>query len=838
MAFFGKIKTRLAPPRFGDDEQDRIADVLHISDGAVLIGLFVILLHRLVKSDFDLVPSISALSVALISALVLTHKGRLNWARAVSLWSILLFLLYQCYKDDGVHDISLFAFPGVLVMAALVFDRAYFLFYTGCIVVSVGLLGYLESTGVIHTPYSSATNSVRIFDLLAIFAITAVPIRLLADSFRKNFLRVRRNEEEIRARADQLRESEERYRTLFEGANDAIIIMNKDRFVECNEMTLKMFGCADRSDIVGHQPWEFSPACQPDGSDSGEKARRVIQSALLGTPQRFYWKHTRKDGVMFDAEVSLNRLESGSEFMMQALVRDVTERVRSEEALRESEERFRTLFENQGEGSGIVDEHERFVLCNPAAEAILGVPPGGLVGRSLHDFVTLEQWAMVQTQTSRRKDGNKSTYEMEVIRPDGKRRSLTVTATPRFQNGVYIGAFGIFRDTTEQKELQLELMQTQKIQSLGTLAGGIAHDFNNILGIILGFASKIQKGKRESGDLQDGLGAIKSAVGRGAALVQQILTFARRTDVSSRAMSVPDLVRELASMLQRTFPKVISLRVLIEEDVPIINADQTQIHQALLNLCVNARDAMPGGGEIVITVATAHRSALASKFPGVECDRYVRIGVADSGTGMDSETKARAFDPFFTTKDKGKGTGLGLSVVYGIVQTHHGFVDVESAVDHGSVFSLFLPALSHAGILEGTGGRNGVIPGGSETILVVEDEQLLQELVCSRLEAKGYRVLVAQDGQRAVEIYSDHKKEIALVFSDMGLPKLSGYDEFMKLKEINPKVRVILAGGFLEPELKSEMLKLGAKAFIQKPYEPDDILLVLRDVLDEEPSAD
>jgi PAS domain S-box-containing protein len=608
--------------------------------------------------------------------------------------------------------------------------------------------------------------------------------------------------------------------------------MSGDRFVECNEMTLKMFGCEERSEIVNHHPWEFSPARQPDGSDSREKAREVIQSASRGTPQRFYWKHTRKNGVMFDAEVSLNRLESGPEFMMQALVRDITERVRAEEALRESEERFRTLFENQGEGTGIVDQQECFILCNPAAEAILGVPPGGLVGRSLREFVTTEQWALVQSQTSQRKEGKKSTYEMEVLRPDGKRRSLTVTATPRFQNGSYVGAFGIFRDITEQKELQLELMQSQKIQSLGTLAGGIAHDFNNILGIILGYASKMEKGKPESPELNEGLGAIKHAVGRGAALVQQILTFARRTDVASKPMSVPDLVRELVSMLQRTFPNVISLRVLIEEDVPIINADQTQIHQALLNLCVNARDAMPGGGDIVISVATVPRSELETKFPGAENDRFIRVSVTDSGIGMDKETLARAFDPFFTTKEKGKGTGLGLSVVYGIVQNHHGFVDVESAVDQGSTFSLFLPGSTHAGILEGAGGRHEAIRRGSETILVVEDEQLLQDLMCSRLEAAGYRVLVANDGQRAVELYSDHKKEIALVFSDMGLPKMGGYDEFKKLKEINPDVRVILAGGFLEPELRAEMLKQGARAFVQKPYDPEDILVILREVLD------
>jgi CheY-like chemotaxis protein len=241
---------------------------------------------------------------------------------------------------------------------------------------------------------------------------------------------------------------------------------------------------------------------------------------------------------------------------------------------------------------------------------------------------------------------------------------------------------------------------------------------------------------------------------------------------------------------------------------------------------------MPGGGEIVIGLSTVDGRVLASRYPAADRQRYVCASVRDTGTGMDKETKARAFDPFFTTKEKGKGTGLGLSVVYGIIQNHQGFVEVESRIDHGSVFSLYLPVDEHTGLMETDVSRSVEIPRGSETILVVEDEPLLQDLMRSRFETKGYRVLVANDGLHAVDLYSHHKSEIAVVFSDMGLPKLTGENVFRKLKELNPAVQVVFASGFLEPELKTEMLKNGVKAFVQKPYEPDEVLVLIRRLLD------
>ncbi|HTY37956.1 MAG TPA: ATP-binding protein, partial [Bacteroidota bacterium] len=586
---------------------------------------------------------------------------------------------------------------------ALILTPGYFTLYSLSTLLALALLGYLEATGVLHTIYSARTDAVRVFDLVAIFAVTAVPIRLLAGSFKKNLLQIRKHEAEIRTKAEQLRDSEER---------------------------------------------------------------------------------------------------------------------------------FRTLFESQGEGTGIVDIEERFLLCNPAAEAILGVPAGGLIGRSLKEFVTPDEWDKVLSQTASRRGGNRSTYEMDVIRTDGKKRSIIVTATPQFQSGSYAGAIGVFRDITDQKDLQNELMQSQRIQSLGTLAGGIAHDFNNILGIILGYASKMDRSGMGTDEWREGLAAVKGAVARGASLVQQILTFARRTDIASKPLSVPDLVKELVTMLRRTFPGIVSFRIESSGEIPIIVADQTQVHQALLNLCVNARDAMPSGGEILIRMQTLLREDLQAKFTGVGGNRYVCISVKDAGIGMDDETKGRAFDPFFTTKEKGKGTGLGLSVVYGIIKNHHGFVEVESTPGAGSTFSLFLPVPDQKLHLDDAAETPESVPGGTETILVVEDEQILQNLVCDWLRDAGYRVIAAADGAEAVETLMLRKGTIAAVFTDMGLPKLTGLELVRKLRRVDPTVRIIAAGGFLEPEMKTMLLQEGVGAVVQKPYEPDKILVLIRRILD------
>jgi len=287
-------------------------------------------------------------------------------------------------------------------------------------------------------------------------------------------------------------------------------------------------------------------------------------------------------------------------------------------------------------------------------------------------------------------------------------------------------------------------------------------------------------------------------------------------------------------MLKETFSKTITFTQTYAPDIPDILADRTQIHQTLLNLCVNARDAMPNGGSITIKAELRTKKEVSKRFPTADQQLYVCISVTDTGVGMDEAIYARVFDPFFTTKEKGKGTGLGLSVVYGVMQSHHGFVDVESRVEEGTTFYLYFPVLHMPDKpMEEVSSGNEKPVGGTETILLIEDEYLILKAIRRLLKSFGYSIYVAADGEEALEVFTRHRDEIALVLSDVGLPKMSGIDVFKKLKKMDPHVKVIFASGFFEPNLKFSLHELGAKGFIQKPYSNDEVLRKLREVLDE-----
>ena len=388
-----------------------------------------------------------------------------------------------------------------------------------------------------------------------------------------------------------------------------------------------------------------------------------------------------------------------------------------------------------------------------------------------------------------------------------------------------------------KRGLEAQLQQAQKLESIGTLASGIAHDFNNILGIILGYSSLLERLREDPQRHSESVEAIKKATQRGADLVKQLLVFARKHEALLESLSVNALITEITKLLKETFPKTISISTFLQQDLPTLVADVSQIHQVLLNLLVNARDAIPDQGSISITTKTIEGDTIISRFPKATARQYIQIEVTDTGIGMDEATHLRIFEPFFTTKGPGKGTGLGLAVVFGIIEHHSGFIDVRSALGEGTIFNVYLP-IPERTIKEVQEARKiQELTGGTETILIIEDEEMLRELLRSSLVLQGYTVLTAQDGKQGVEIYQSHQKEIAVVVSDIGLPFLGGHEVFNRIRKINPKAKVILASGFFEPEIRSEMYKAGLKEFIQKPYLVGEVLQKIREVLDNERDA-
>jgi CheY-like chemotaxis protein len=327
------------------------------------------------------------------------------------------------------------------------------------------------------------------------------------------------------------------------------------------------------------------------------------------------------------------------------------------------------------------------------------------------------------------------------------------------------------------------------------------------------------------------------ATDRGAALVQQILTFARKTDISFRQINLANAACEILAMLKDTFPKIIVMKGIFPKKIPNIYADGTQIHQVLLNLCLNARDAMPNGGQLTLKTEMRTNKQVREHFPSADQEEYVCLSVTDTGEGMNEETRLRIFDPFFTTKKEGKGTGLGLSVVYGVMQAHLGFIDVESKLKQGTTFLLYFPvSTTNTRQTDLQMQKDSFRLEGTETILFVEDEDFIRDMVRLTLESKGYKVYAAQDGVTAIQLYKRHKQKIDLVLTDVGLSGMTGIDEFKKLKKLNPEVSVVFTSGFIEPDVRDKLLMDGAKAFIQKPYQPQNVLQIVREVLDKKSS--
>jgi len=380
----------------------------------------------------------------------------------------------------------------------------------------------------------------------------------------------------------------------------------------------------------------------------------------------------------------------------------------------------------------------------------------------------------------------------------------------------------------EQKSLEGQLRQAQKMEIIGTLAGGIAHDFNNILNIIWGYATFIGKQPLVDQQITESLKVIDEQIKRGASVVRQLLTVARKTETHLAPSDANHLVLTFSELIKQAFPKTITVTLDLDPHLPPVLADPNQMSQALLNICVNARDAMARGGNLTIRTELVDQNKMRERVK-VDTSACVCIVVSDTGIGMKEEVCARIFEPFFTTKGIGEGTGLGLAIVYGIAKEHNGFVDVESKPGQGTTFRLYLPIFQSQeklNIDETTTGkasdRKHASPHG--TVLVVEDDEAMVYLLRKLLPQSGYQVLTATDGAQAIDLYVNHKEEIDVVLLDLGLPKVTGLEVIPKLKELNPGVKILVATGYLEPELKSEIFRAGVKDCINKPYLVHDVL--------------
>jgi two-component system, cell cycle sensor histidine kinase and response regulator CckA len=816
-------------PGFDDPEKNRIAGILNTSAIAILIGLCTLILYRIMSGQGRLVlPLVAMCGFALLSILLI-RRGLVSQAGCLLPTALLAFLTYMFIINDGIHDTAVLALPAVLVLAGLALRRKVFLLFTAVTLFAIAAVGYLEIHGALNNSYSDKTTYSDVLDVVVIVGITALTIRLLSDNLLRSLARSTHNEKAMRAQADQLRESEQRYRALFEGANDAILIMNGDEFIECNEMTLAMFGCDDRGGIVGHSPWEFSPPLQPDERPSKEKALEILESVRNGTPRRFSWTHRRKDGSLFDADVSLSSVTSGGEMFLQALVRDVSERNRAEERI---EEQAR-LLDVARDAIIVRDMDDRLLYFNRAAQELYGwtfeearsIPAHQLVTDGSREKFLIEKEAFLENGEW---DG-----ELRQRTKDGRELYIQTHWTlVRDKQGRPSARLIINRDITERRQLEAQFRRAQRLESLGTLAGGIAHDLNNVLAPIT-MSLELLDRKVTDPNLKRYISSLESSARRGSDIVKQVLLFARGSEREFAPQQLRYLVREISSIIQETFPRNIELRTNLAKDLTFVHGDATQLHQVLMNLCVNARDAMPDGGRLTVFASNLRLSESDAKtLQGGRQGEYVMLSVSDTGTGISREIQERVFEPFFTTKGPGKGTGLGLSTVYAIVKDHNGFINLYSEAGQGTCFTIYLPAVRQH---EETGpGKRSFTapPGGGELILVVDDEQAVLEIARELLEVHGYNVLTATNGAEAVSVFRAAPEGlIRLVLTDLNMPGMDALAAIEQIRSIDHDIDVVVASGVIPDLNPSNTKDPHIQGYLTKPYTSERMLSMIHELL-------
>ncbi len=560
--------------------------------------------------------------------------------------------------------------------------------------------------------------------------------------------------------------------------------------------------------------------------------RLKTDPAVLHQTHSFEVEYIRKNGTTLWAELTARLVsdETGKVISIIGVSRDISQRIVAETALKKSEEKYRALFENSRDAIYITTMSGRVVEMNPAGIQLFGYPKAEMIGSNICKIYNNPDERKIFQNTITEK-GYVRDYEIRFRKKDGACIDCLLTSTLWYSEaGEIIGYQGIIRDITDQKRMLKQFQQVQKMEAIGTLAGGIAHNFNNLLMTIQGNTSLMLMKTDPSHPHYKKLRTIEQHIQHGSDLSRQLLGFARGGQQEAKAVNL-NLVARMSTKIFAATKKDISVHFTLDKHLLPITADPGQIEQTLLNLLVNAAQAMPEGGDIYIETQNVHLDQYQLAPYQSDYGHYVKISVTDTGMGMDKAIQEKIFEPFFTTKDYGQGTGLGLSSVYGIVKNHRGYITVYSELEKGATFRIYLPAARK--LPEKTKPAKPALLQGHETILLVDDESIIVETGQTLLTELGYTVLTARDGQSGVETYVRHAKDIDLVILDLIMPKMNGKATFARLRQVNPDVKVLISSGYGINGQASELIESGCRGFIQKPFGLSELSTQVRAALDE-----
>ncbi len=631
----------------------------------------------------------------------------------------------------------------------------------------------------------------------------------------------------------RVREREERIRLLLNSTAEGIYGVDLSGVCTfCNPACLRLVGLSSEGQLLGRNVHELIHHTRPDGTPYPESACRIYRAyreqRREHVDDEVFW---RVDGSSFPVEYwSYPVVDAGTVLGAVVTFVDISERRRSEAFIRD-------ILETVDEGFMVVDESYRIVVANRALAALAGLPLERVLNRTCHELFhglpgpcpDASHACLLREALA---SGKPATGTHLHRRAGGDEVRVDLRAYPvRDAAGRCSSAIVTLTDVTEKSALEQQLRQAQKMEAVGRLAGGIAHDFNNMLMAIVGYASLGRELAEEGSRLRLYNDEVLAAAGKAADLTRQILAFSRKQVMSTAPCDLNGIVRGLQKIVARLLGEDIDFRVSLAGEALVALVDRAQIEQVLMNLCTNARDAMPGGGRLSIQTEAVDCDAEAAEVHGLEAPgRQARITVSDTGMGMDEPTRLRIFEPFFTTKEQGKGTGLGLSIVYGIVRQHRGQIAVYSEPGRGATFRIYLPLVACPA--EAPAPPPAEARGGTETLLLAEDNDEVRALATNVLAAAGYQVLAAKDGEEAVRLFAQHEAQISLCLLDVVMPRLGGPEALERIRARRPGIRAVFMSGYASDLLDDARRAASGAGYLTKPLLPSELLHRVRDALD------
>jgi PAS domain S-box-containing protein len=542
----------------------------------------------------------------------------------------------------------------------------------------------------------------------------------------------------------------------------------------------------------------------------------------------------RKSGEKFVALCSAEIIRIEDKKLILSTWLDISDLKRTEEELRDSKEYLNQIINSIGDPLFVKDSQHRMVLANAAMCAFAGRSAEELIGKTANDYLPKEAAASLWEQEEKvLATGLEFVAEEDISDGQGRMHAIMSKKDLLIDKNGNKQVIGVLRDITDQKRLQAQFLQAQKMEAIGMLAGGVAHDFNNLLNVINGYTEIMLEEISQEHPMRRDLLQVMDAGKRAAALTVQLLAFSRKQIMQPEILNLNAAIEQMSGMLRRMIGEDIESITMLEPDLGLVHADPTQIQQILLNLAVNARDAMPQGGKLTIETANVHfGEGYVQEHPLAKAGSYVMLAVSDNGIGMDAATQARLFEPFFTTKGKGRGTGLGLSTVYGIVKQSNGFIWVYSELGKGTTFKIYLPRAE--GQVKEVLEENDEGPRlqGSEVMLIVEDEEALRALTCRVFREHGYQTLEASNGIDALDIAKKHVGIIHMVVTDVVMPAMGGNALVSQLKAARPEIKALFVSGYTDNAIVHHGILDSDVEFLQKPYTAESLLRKAREILD------